>query len=107
MVVGPLLHDSGPLGELSVRLKLLFGLGVIPHDIYQYIDAIIKLKKLLSNDGSEYDFTDQLIVEKIKNLNLAKSMGMVSFDTIFAADDVDLVFYQMQQTRQQQVINHL
>jgi mannitol operon repressor len=104
-VVGPLLHDSGPLGELSVRLKLLFGLGVIPHEIYQDIDDIIKLKKLLSNDGSEYHFTDQFIVEKIKKLNLAKSMGMVSFDPILVADDdVDLVFYQMQQSRQQQVI---
>ncbi|WP_413691843.1 MltR family transcriptional regulator [Psychromonas sp. KJ10-2] len=29
-VVGPLLTNSGPLGELSVRLKLLFGLGAIP-----------------------------------------------------------------------------
>ena len=25
-VVGPLLQDSGPLGDLNVRLKLLFGL---------------------------------------------------------------------------------
>lgn len=104
-VVGPLLHDSGPLGELSVRLKLLFGLGVIPHAIYQDIDDILKLKKLLSNDGCEYNFTDQLIVDKIKKLNLAKNMGIVSFDPIFAADgDVDLVFYQMQLVRQQQVI---
>jgi mannitol operon repressor len=104
-VVGPLLHDSGPLGELSVRLKLLFALGVIPHAIYQDIEDIIKLKRLLSNDGCEYNFTDQLIVDKIKKLNLAKNMGMVSFAPIFAADDdVDLVFYQMQLTRQQQVI---
>ena len=26
-VVGPLLQNSGPLGDLSVRLKLLFGSG--------------------------------------------------------------------------------
>ncbi len=44
-VVGPLLQDSGPLGDLSVRLKLLFGLGVLPDDIYHDIEDIIKLQK--------------------------------------------------------------
>lgn len=104
-VVGPLLHDSGPLGELSVRLKLLFGLGVIPHAIYQDIEDIIKLKSLLSNDACEYNFTDMIIVEKIKKLHLSANMGIVSLDPVVAADDdVDLVFYQMQLSRQQQAI---
>ena len=104
-VVGPLLHDSGPLGELSVRLKLLFGLGAIPHAIYQDIEGMIKLKSLLNNDSAEYHFTDALIANTIKTLHLAKNMNMGIFDLIpVAEDDADLVFYKMQLDRQQQVI---
>ncbi len=104
-VVGPLLHNSGPLGELSVRLKLLFGLGVIPHAIYQDIESIIKLKNLLSNDSAEYHFTDQLIADVIKSLHLAQNMNMSIFDLVaISQDDIDLTFYKMQLDRQQQVI---
>lgn len=104
-VVGPLLQNSGPLGELSVRLKLLFGLGVIPHDIYHDIEGMIKLKSLLNNDSAEYNFTDAVIVNAIQALNISKKMNMLSFEAITAAqDDVDLVFYKMQIDRQQQVI---
>jgi len=104
-VVGPLLHNSGPLGELSVRLKLLFGLGVIPHAIYQDIESIIKLKDLLSNDSAEYHFTDQLIADVIKSLHLAKNMNVGIFDSVaISQDDIDLTFYKMQLDRQQQVI---
>jgi mannitol operon repressor len=104
-VVGPLLHNSGPLGELSVRLKLLFGLGVIPHDIYHDIEGIIKLKNLLNNDSAEYDFTDAVIVNAIQSLHISNKMNMLVFETIKAAqDDIDLVFYKMQVDRQQQVI---
>jgi len=104
-VVGPLLHDSGPLGELSVRLKLLFGLGVIPQDTYHDIDGMIRLKNLLNNDSSDYSFTDPIIVDAIQELHIAKSMNMAPFEPIAAAqDDVDLVFYQMQLDRKQLVI---
>ena len=75
-VVGPLLHDSGPLGELSVRLKLLFGLGVIPQATYHDIDGMIKLKNLLNNDSADYSFTDPIIVNAIRELHLAESINM-------------------------------
>ena len=102
-VVGPLLQNTGPLGELSVRLKLLFGLGVIPHDTYHDIDGIIKLKSLLNNDSADYSFTDPVIVNAIQGLNLAKKM--VPFEPLnIAQDDSDLVFYQMQVDRKQLVI---
>ena len=104
-VVGPLLHDSGPLGELSVRLKLLFGLGVIPQATYHDIDGMIKLKNLLNNDSADYSFTDPIIVNAIRELHLAESMNMAPFEPVTVAqDDVDLVFYQMQMDRKQLVI---
>ena len=103
-VVGPLLHDSGPLGNLSVSLKLLFGLGVLPDDIYHDIEDIIKLRNQLNSDGSEYDFTDPQILVPIKKLNLVAKMGMVQLDVLEPDGDIDLDFYQLQLQRQQQII---
>ncbi|ODS10570.1 MltR family transcriptional regulator [Vibrio scophthalmi] len=101
-VVGPLLQDSGPLGDLSVRLKLLFGLGVLSDDIYHDIEDIIKLKNQLNSDASDYEFTDSNILEPIKKLNLVKNMGMVQLEV--SEPDIDLEFYQLQLQRQQQII---
>ncbi|EOX4832936.1 MltR family transcriptional regulator [Vibrio alginolyticus] len=103
-VVGPLLQDSGPLGDLSVRLKLLFGLGVLPDDIYHDIEDIIKLKNQLNSDASDYEFTDSNILEPIKKLHLVKKMGMVQLEVSEPDDDIDLEFYQLQLQRQQQII---
>lgn len=104
-VVGPLLQDSGPLGELSVRLKLLFGLGVIPQTTYQDIEGIIKLKNLLNNDSADYHFTDTPIANAIMALHLAENINVNIFDAaIVAEDNMDLTFYKMQLDRQQQVI---
>ena len=103
-VVGPLLQNSGPLGDLSVRLKLLFGLGVIPNAIYHDIDCMVKLKNSLNNDSQEYHFTDAIIVGSIKSLHLANNMNMDMFNPIEEVSSIDLTLYQMQLDRQQKVI---
>ncbi|MCG9583953.1 MltR family transcriptional regulator [Vibrio europaeus] len=103
-VVGPLLHDSGPLGDLSVRLKLLFGLGVLPNDVYHDIEDIIKIKNELNSDAADYQFTDPNVLQPIKKLNLVKKMGMVQLEVAEPDDDIDLDFYQLQLQRQQQII---
>ena len=103
-VVGPLLHDSGPLGDLSVRLKLLFGLGVLPNDVYHDIEDIIKIKNELNSDAADYQFTDPNVLQPIKKLHLVKKMGMVQLEVAEPDDDIDLEFYQLQLQRQQQII---
>lgn len=103
-VVGPLLGDSGPLGDLSVRLKLLYGLGVLPDQIYHDIEDIIKLKHKLNSDATDYEFTDPNILGPIKNLNLVQKMSMVNLEVNEPDDDIDLDFYQLQLQRQQQII---
>ncbi|MEZ8142971.1 transcriptional regulator [Enterovibrio norvegicus FF-33] len=103
-VVGPLLDDTGPLGDIAVRLKLLYGLGVLPDAIYQDINDIIKLRNQLNNDSEEYTFTHPFILNAIKKLNLVEKMGMVKLDVMQPDDDVGLEFYQMQLIRQQQMI---
>jgi len=103
-VVGPLLQDTGPLGDLSVRLKLLFGLGVLPNHIYHDIEAIIKLRNKLNSDGEEYEFTAPQILLPIKDLNLVKNMGMVQLEVNEPDDDIDIEFYELQLMRQRQII---
>ncbi|UGA57020.1 MltR family transcriptional regulator [Vibrio sp. VB16] len=103
-VVGPLLHDTGPLGDVSVRLKLLFGLGVIPDAVYHDIEDIIKLQHKLNADLSDHEFTTPAILEAIQKLRLIQKMGTVQFTVLEPEVDGDLEFYQLQQLRQQQVI---
>lgn len=103
-VVEPLLGNSGPLGELTVRLKLLFGLGVVADSVYHDIEAIIKMRDFLNKEGSEYSFTDPDILEPVKQLSMVKSMGVVQLEIAPPTDDVDITFYQMQLARQEQVI---
>lgn len=104
-VVEPLLHDTGPLGDLTVRLKLLFGLGVIPDEVFHDIEHLIKLRNQLNHDATEYQFTDPQILAPIKALNLVKKMGMLHLNVVEPDDDIDLSFYHLQLQRQQQVIN--
>lgn len=104
-VVGPLLHDSGPLGDLSVRLKLLFGLGVLPANTYHDIDTIIKLRNHLNSDGTEYVFTDSTILKQIQSLHLIKQMNIPQLSkTETKTEGYDPEFYQFQLARQQQII---
>ncbi|WP_347368593.1 MltR family transcriptional regulator [Vibrio vulnificus] len=103
-VVGPLLQDSGPLGDVSVRLKLLFGLGVLSDHHYHDIEDIIKLKNKLNSDSTEYEFTDPQILEPIKKLHLVQKMGMVQLEVDDPDDDIELSFYQLQLQRKQQII---
>ncbi|MGB9097732.1 mannitol operon repressor MtlR [Erwinia sp.] len=56
--VEPLLMGDGPLGELSVRLKLIYGLGVISRNEYEDAELLMALREALNDDGSEYRFTD-------------------------------------------------
>ncbi|KLV10437.1 MULTISPECIES: MltR family transcriptional regulator [Photobacterium] len=103
-VVEPLLGSAGPLGELTVRLKLLFGLGVVSHDVYDDMDAIIRLRDFLNKESQDYGFTDPAILEPIKTLKVVHKMGVVQLDILPPDDDTDIAFYQMQLARQEQVI---
>jgi len=56
--VEPLLDGEGPLGNLSVRLKLIYGLGVITRAEYEDAELLMALREELNHDGSEYAFPD-------------------------------------------------
>ena len=77
---------------------------MLPDSIYHDIEDLIILRNKLNNDGSEYEFTDPLIISSIKSLNLIEKMTMVPLHITEPDDDIDLSFYRMQLQRQQQVI---
>ncbi len=60
--VEPLLDGDGPLGDLSVRLKLIYGLGVISRHEYEDAELLMALREELNHDGNEYAFTDDEIL---------------------------------------------
>lgn len=65
--VEPLLDGDGPLGDLSVRLKLIYGLGVLSRTEYEDAELLMALREELNHDGSEYAFTDDEILGRLAN----------------------------------------
>ncbi|XNM50291.1 MltR family transcriptional regulator [Escherichia coli] len=65
--VEPLLDGDGPLGDLSVRLKLIYGLGVINRQEYEDAELLMALREELNHDGNEYAFTDDEILDPLVN----------------------------------------
>ena len=49
--VEPLLDGDGPLGDLSVRLKLIYGLGVLSRPEYEDAELLMALREELNHDG--------------------------------------------------------
>jgi mannitol operon repressor len=97
--VEPLLLGDGPLGELSVRLKLIYGLGVINRSEYEDCELLMALREELNHDGNEYRFTDDEILGPFDELHCVSDLpprpDLVSDDAGLRA---------MQQQRYQQVV---
>lgn len=56
-----LLDGDGLLGDFFVRLKLIYGLGVINCQEYEDAELLMALREELNYDGNEYAFTDDEI----------------------------------------------
>ncbi len=101
LVVHSLLNSSGPLGDLSVRLKLIYGLGVVSGQTYNDIDLFFKIKNFLNNDGNKYEFTDQVILKKIRELSTMTGMVL---DFPQPGSDMDPELYLLHTSRIQTMI---
>lgn len=97
--VEPLLLGNGPLGELSVRLKLIYGLGVISRHEYEDCELLLALREALNDDGSEYRFTDDEILGPFAELHCVTALPARPAP---AGDDAQL--HVMQQQRYQQMV---
>ncbi|HBO38698.1 MAG TPA: MltR family transcriptional regulator [Pasteurellaceae bacterium] len=79
-VVDSLFETSGPLSDLNIRLKVLLGLGVIKHEVFEDISAFIQIKETLNNDGKEYAFTDPVVADFIQALHLQQDKSLLNFE---------------------------
>jgi len=97
--VEPLLDGEGPLGDLSVRLKLIYGLGVISRAEYEDAELLMALREELNHDGSEYAFTDDEILGPFGELHCVSALPP---QPVFDTSDAE--FYAMQKQRYQQMV---
>ncbi len=98
--VEPLLDGDGPLGDLSVRLKLIYGLGVLNRQEYEDAELLMALREELNHDGNEYTFTDDEILGPFGELHCVAALPPTpQFDT---SDDAAL--RAMQKQRYQQMV---
>lgn len=97
--VEPLLLGNGPLGEMSVRLKLIYGLGVISRHEYEDCELLMALREELNHDHSEYRFSDDEVLGPFSELHCVSAWPP---RPDFSDDDEQL--RAMQQQRYQQVL---
>lgn len=101
--VEPLMTGNGPLGELSVRLKLIYGLGMIGRKEYEDAELVLALGEELEHDDSDYRFTDDEILGPVAELHCVSALpappalpsGGVALDPLLVS---------MQQQRYQQMV---
>lgn len=97
--VEPLLHGDGPLGELPVRLKLIYGLGMINRHEYEDCELLLALREELNHDDGDYRFTDDEILGPFGELHCVVAWPP---KPEFHPDDAEL--RAMQQTRYLQMV---
>lgn len=102
--VNPLLDAAGPLSDLSVRLKLIFGLGLISQSIYEDIEKVVEIRDLLNSSGEDFDFTSPNILSSINEIACVQKINdfALGFPSIDA--DMEPELQEMQRHRQRQVI---
>lgn len=101
--VEPLLEGSGPLANLSVRLKLIYALGVISRDEYEDVELLVALNNELEQEKTVYSFTDDEILGPISMLHSMTALPPPP--TLHMPEDVvDDALRTMQEQRYQQMV---
>lgn len=100
--VEPLLSGAGPLGELSVRLKLMYGLGVISRHEYEDAELLMALREELNHDGTEYRFVDDEILGPFGELHCVAALPPVP--AFLQPGEADESLIAMQRQRYQQMV---
>jgi len=87
------------VGDLSVRLKLIYGLGVLNRQEYEDAELLMALREELNHDGNEYTFTDDEILGPFGELHCVSALPPAPH-----FDNSDPELYAMQKLRYQQVV---
>ncbi|RYC38088.1 MltR family transcriptional regulator [Pectobacterium zantedeschiae] len=100
--VEPLMTGTGPLGDLSVRLKLIYGLGMISRKEYEDAELLMALGDELAHDDRHYRFTDDEILGPIGELHCV--VALPAEPALPPGADADPLLVNMQQQRYQQMV---
>ncbi|QIW16909.1 mannitol repressor protein [Pasteurellaceae bacterium RH1A] len=103
-VVDSLFESAGPLADLSIRLKVLLGLGVISHDVFYDISAFITLKQQLNNDEQEHSLSSELVQPFIEELRVVKDRSLFDLMPRLPLANQDSVVYQMKLARYEKAV---
>ncbi len=106
-VVNALFEHQGPLSELSVRLKVLVSLGVISTEVFEDINLFIELKEKLSNEVTEFSFSDVdilYIIKKFHHIDLNVALNILKKMPKLERESKDALQYQMIQTRLEKTV---
>lgn len=79
-VVDPLLKNQGPLRDVMIRSKLLYGLGVINREIYEDIERFVTLKEWADTPQSSIYFTDPDVIEELQRVHVVQSVMPIDYD---------------------------
>ncbi|EKT55679.1 MltR family transcriptional regulator [Providencia sneebia] len=102
--VEPLLEGDGPLGQLSIRLKLLFALGAISREVYEDIELLLALNEVLSSDETKrFSFIDDEILGSIEMLHCINPLPKMMLFNL-PEDQVDLQLVDLQKERYQRMV---
>jgi len=103
-VVKPLLEVSGPLYGLSVRLKLIFGLGLISQSLYQDITKIVNVRDLLNKSDAEYSFTSPDVLFLVSQIQSVQEIADLNSMLPKIEEEVDPIVKEMQLHRRKQIV---
>lgn len=98
--VEPLLNRDGPLGDLALRCKLLYGLGVLSRADYQDSEQLLTFAAQLSQSNHTVNFTDAAVLNALSALHCITELPPLPPCTL----QHDPAFRRLHQQRQQQIV---
>ncbi|WP_392339556.1 MltR family transcriptional regulator [Moritella marina] len=104
--VSPLLDNDGPLWNLDIRLKLLFGLGLLSQSLYQDIEKLTLLKGVTQEFKEALPFTSAEFIACLNEISVVTRIMPIELDaSLFDTNMPDL--YAMQMNRQKERIRSI
>lgn len=104
-VVDSLFEHQGPLADLSVRLKVLLGLGVISPKVFEDISLFLEVKRHLKDEEEEFAFSHPAVIQFAKDLH---HIDFLPINELLNAKmpqrNKDSMLFQMQQMRLEKII---
>lgn len=101
--VEPLLSSDGPLAHLPIRIKLLYGLGLLSQDSYQDIEKFIALKEFVQSEGQSIEFLAPVLLERLNAISAVAKILPTNLENN-QLEESSYFIVQMKQEQNRQVV---